>query len=520
MDINNLTTTNNYVRKLPTCSEYNKELIIEGYFIRFEKRSKIITEELYGKTYTFTESFAKGSLDKALQKWENGEVLCEFKVDHTAIFNGKLRLSQDDFGGYFTFKMENTKGNKKLWDRVQSGELNETSFAFGIKKNQYSIQYDKLFEGKHIHSRRIFEIEQLKDVSIVQNPAYEGNGVNSSQMCTTGKGIKTKRSVNHYHSNTHVALSERVAEVQKLQALETQRQQITKQKEQMKTTKEKIFNKFTGIPGLNGNVTISEELRAVDTAQISLVTELVDVLVHNNPTNFKNQLETSGLNFLANGKVNRINSNEFMVGAVDEHGEFPAFDDLVNLKPDQWTRKRIGATFIVSNELLASSDFVNSLVTQADNEIYASALGFLINENIAAFTELAINPMTPEFIAGALAQIESASGTFLAKETAIIPQLFVSHGATGNVINRTGIQEYKTASGNAVMFGIDKYLSVPTVSIYGDFTYAFMDIITQLEVVKNHFTYAKYGQTEVTFYREIGIAITDPTKFCKSQVPV
>lgn len=521
METHELININSTVRKLPTCSEYNKELIIEGYFVRFEKRSRLITEELFGKKYTFTETFVKGSLAKAMAKWENGDVHCAFKVDHKEVMNGKLRLTQDDFGGYFVFKMENTRGNKRLWKRVSSGELRETSFAFGIRKEQYSMKPDANFNDGIVHTRRIYEIEKLGDVSIVKNPAYKGNGLNSSIACENGKGIKTSRSVNNYHSTKHQSLSERAAEVQKLMATDDTLSKETKQKKQeMKNAKEIIFNKFTGVPGLNGDITIGEELRAVDTANISLTTQLVDVLIHNSPTSFRSQLERSGLNFLNNGKVNRVNTNEFRVDTVDEHGEYPAFDDLANLKPETWTRKRIGVTFITSNELLASSDFVNSLINQADNEIFASALGFIINEKVAEMQEIAFNPITSEFIEDAMVKVGSTTGTYVAKESDMIPQLYVGHGTKGNVINRRGKQSFETVGGNKVMFGISKYLANPTLSYYGDFNYAFMNIITDLEVVKNHYTYAKHGQTEITFYREVGIAITDSGKFCKSQLPV
>ena len=503
-------------RREPKCSLYNSELIIEGYFIRFGKRSKLLREELFGTAYSFTETFTKGSLDKAIKRWENGEIHCAFKVDHNEVFGGKLRLRADQYGGYFTFKMEDTTGNRKLWNRVNTGELTETSFQFGITKNQYSLKPDNLFEGGQVYSRMVFDIEYLKDVSIVKNPAYEGNGINCSKACLSGKGLKTTRSVNNYNKNNFVSLSERAAEVQKLISKE---QRLHKKQEDMSTINDKLFKKFTGIPMLNGEVSIEEELRMVDTANASLTTQMVDVLLHNNPTDFKAQLESCGLNFLHNGKVNRVNNYEFNVGTGDEHGEFPAFDDLNNIKPESFTKKRIGATFIVNNELLASSDYVNSIVRQANNEIFAAALGYLINEQVANFTELAYNPMTPEFITAAIDQVKSIKGTFLAKETDMAPQLFTAHGVKGNVINKVSKNQYRTVSGNLVMYGIDKYLTNPTISIYGDFRYAFMNVITKLEVIKNHFTYAKQGQSEVTFFREIGISITDTTKFCKSQLP-
>jgi hypothetical protein len=296
--------------------------------------------------------------------------------------------------------------------------------------------------------------------------------------------------------------------------------QRNKQKQNMRTTKEKLFDKFTGIPMLNGEVSIEEELRMVDTTNASLTTQMVDVLLHNNPTNFRAQLERCGLNFLNNGKVNRVNTYEFSVGTGDEHGEFPAFDDLNSIKPESFTKKRIGTTFIVKNELLASSDYVSSIIRQANNEIFAAALGYLINEQVANFTEVAYNPMTPEFITAAIDQVGSIKGTFLAKETDMAPQLFTAHGAKGNVINKVAKNQYRTVSGNLVMYGVEKYLTNPTISIYGDFRYAFMNVVTKLEVVKNHYTYAKQGQSEITFFREIGITITDTSKFCKSQLPV
>ena len=507
-------------RKEPKCSIYDKLLVIEGYFCRFNKRSKLLHETMWGTTYRFTETIDKGALDKALNKFNNGTKACSFKIDHKTPYNGTLQLSKDELGGKFTFRMANTPHNKKLYDKVNKRELTETSFAFGIVKKNQSIQLDPHFKEGNIYSRRIYELEHIVDVSVVKTPAYTGNGINTSVMCSTGNGVKNTRGVNNYHTTEFASLTERAIEVQKLADKYKTKKPNQTMENNKETIREQVFNQFTGVPGLSGNATIKDASRMVDTANLSITTQLVEAIVHNNPTSYRAQLERSGLNFLQNGKVNRVNTNDFRVDVADEHAEFPLFDDLTNLKPETFTAKRIGATFIVSNELLASTTFVNSLVQQADNEIFACALAYLIDQYKDDFTEVLQNPFTAEFVEGALVQVKSTTGVFVAKELDLIAQLFTPHGANKNVVNAVAYQQFKTASGNNIMYGVDKYLTEPTRAYFGDFRYAFMNLITGLEVTKNTFTYAKNGDTEVTFFREIGIAITETGRFCKSQLPV
>ena len=52
-------------RERPRCTLHNQELLIEGYFMLFNKRSKLITEDVFGTKMTFTEQFTRGSIDTA-----------------------------------------------------------------------------------------------------------------------------------------------------------------------------------------------------------------------------------------------------------------------------------------------------------------------------------------------------------------------------------------------------------------------------------------------------------------------
>ena len=439
--------------------------------------------------------------------------------------NGKLRLSQNEKGGRFRFAMEVTKGNQKLYDRVRSGDLNETSFNFSIKLEDYTMEPDPEYKDKVttdgrriIYERIITNVQFLGDVTLTENPAYEGGKeVKACTMCSEGY-VMENRGINHRPQNNYESMAEKAAFVEELlrQDAESNNKE-TKNKMDDNKIKNKAFKQFTGIKGVSENATITAEaIREMDTANIQLVTQLVDTMVLPNPTGFRAQLEAAGVNFLYKGKVNRVNTNSFTVGGVDEHQEFPAFDDLSNLNPATFLTKRIGCTLVISNELLASSNFVSSLIAQADNEIFSDALAFLVDTNIANFATIPHNSFTPEFIQGALGLV-GLNGTFMASEVEITPQLFIEDAGV-QVVKRTGLQTFETGvSKNKIMWGVDKYLAEPDVAVYGDFRYAFMNVISDLEVVKNTFTYAKSGDTEITFYREIGIAITDDSKFCKSQ---
>ena len=80
--------------------------------------------------------------------------------------SGSLELKCDDKGLYYRFDAPNTDLGDELLEHLNRGEIDSSSFAFTVKRDEWS----KGDDGKHY--RRILEIDQLFDVSPVYCSAY------------------------------------------------------------------------------------------------------------------------------------------------------------------------------------------------------------------------------------------------------------------------------------------------------------------------------------------------------------
>ena len=80
--------------------------------------------------------------------------------------SGSLELKCDDKGLYYRFDAPNTDLGDELLEHLNRGEIDSSSFAFTVKRDEWK----KGDDGKHY--RRILEIDQLFDVSPVYCSAY------------------------------------------------------------------------------------------------------------------------------------------------------------------------------------------------------------------------------------------------------------------------------------------------------------------------------------------------------------
>lgn len=80
--------------------------------------------------------------------------------------SGSLELKCDDKGLYYRFDAPNTNLGDELLEHLNRGEIDSSSFAFTVKRDEWK----KGDDGKHY--RTILEIDQLFDVSPVFSPAY------------------------------------------------------------------------------------------------------------------------------------------------------------------------------------------------------------------------------------------------------------------------------------------------------------------------------------------------------------
>ena len=80
--------------------------------------------------------------------------------------SGSLELKCDDKGLYYRFDAPNTDLGDELLEYLNRGEIDSSSFAFTVKRDEWKNGAD----GKHY--RRILEIDQIFDISPVFCPAY------------------------------------------------------------------------------------------------------------------------------------------------------------------------------------------------------------------------------------------------------------------------------------------------------------------------------------------------------------
>lgn len=80
--------------------------------------------------------------------------------------SGSLELKCDDKGLYYRFDAPNTNLGDELLEHLNRGEIDSSSFAFTVKRDEWTKGED----GKYY--RTILEIDQLFDVSPVFSPAY------------------------------------------------------------------------------------------------------------------------------------------------------------------------------------------------------------------------------------------------------------------------------------------------------------------------------------------------------------
>ena len=111
---------------------------------------KAITEETIKRSDVF-----------ATLNHDNDKILARCKYG-----SGSLELKCDDKGLYYRFDAPNTDLGDELLEYLNRGEIDSSSFAFTVKRDEWTTGDD----GKTY--RRILEIDQVFDISPVFCPAY------------------------------------------------------------------------------------------------------------------------------------------------------------------------------------------------------------------------------------------------------------------------------------------------------------------------------------------------------------
>ena len=140
--------------------ELDDQQLVEGYAIVFEQPTIICTID--GINYYEV-------IDKnALVNCDLSDVPLKYQHNDSAMIlartrNKTLKLIPDDHGLKVIADIAKTSAGMDVYKLIQRGDLDKMSFGFSVGADSY----DAL-----THTRRIFSIDKLWDVSIVDIPAY------------------------------------------------------------------------------------------------------------------------------------------------------------------------------------------------------------------------------------------------------------------------------------------------------------------------------------------------------------
>lgn len=148
------------VSELRALQEESDDMIIEGYAVVFEQETNLG----WCKEIISRDAFNNCNMSD-----------CVFKYNHNDNYlilartrNKSLELLTDEKGLKIRAKLIDTTQNRDIYKMIQAGLLDKMSFAFSVRKQEWDYDTD---------TRRITEISQLFDVSVVDVPAYDGTEI-------------------------------------------------------------------------------------------------------------------------------------------------------------------------------------------------------------------------------------------------------------------------------------------------------------------------------------------------------
>lgn len=137
-------------------TEDNKEMTVEGYAAVFEEE----TDLGWCKEVIDRDAFNDCNMNDCVLKYNHNDnclILARTR-------NKSLTLTVDNKGLKIKANLIDTTQNRDIYKMIKAGLLDKMSFAFSVRKQEWDYENDV---------RRIKEIEQLFDVSVVDVPAYE-----------------------------------------------------------------------------------------------------------------------------------------------------------------------------------------------------------------------------------------------------------------------------------------------------------------------------------------------------------
>lgn len=151
--------------------DHSEDRKIGGYVNVTERESETLYSQQRGKW--FKEVMKKGVFERALAKNQSIPCLLEHnwekELAHTS--KGTLELREDNIG----LRFDAIITDDEVYEQIRSGAINSCSFGFTVEEQDFE-NVNSRFEKRYVH-----EIN-LKEISLVKNPAYVGSLVESRNL--------------------------------------------------------------------------------------------------------------------------------------------------------------------------------------------------------------------------------------------------------------------------------------------------------------------------------------------------
>ena len=141
-------------------TDENEDMIVEGYAAVFETE----TDLGWCKEVISGDAFNNCNMSDCVLKYNHNDnclILARTR-------NKSLELTVDNHGLKIRATLIDTTQNRDIYKMIKAGLLDKMSFAFCVRKQEWDYENDV---------RRITEISQLFDVSVVDVPAYEATEI-------------------------------------------------------------------------------------------------------------------------------------------------------------------------------------------------------------------------------------------------------------------------------------------------------------------------------------------------------
>ena len=147
----------------------DNDLVVEGLVNETESLSHVL-----GKHKKFREKIKRGAFQEAINESRRIDFLAEHRQDFllATTENNSLELWEDSEGLKMRAKIAPTSYGKDFYTLMREKLISHMSFGFRVLKDSWKSGVDGVYE-------RTVEKLELKEVSVVRNPAYPASAISA-----------------------------------------------------------------------------------------------------------------------------------------------------------------------------------------------------------------------------------------------------------------------------------------------------------------------------------------------------